>query len=235
MRLIEKYHTDFVRAGAKLSDVDKTRLREINGQLATLGTRFSQNVLAEVNDSAIVVDDVAMLAGLSEQAIAAAAQDAKARGLDGKYVIALQNTTGQPPNTYLENRDLRERITRRRSRAAAAAARRQHCHRLAGRQAARRKALMLGYPPTPPTAVADETAKTPEAVNEMLGNSLAAVANAKREAAALQAMIDKERLPRASRLPAATLGMAYTPRKCARRSTTSTNRNSSPTWSWIPY
>ena len=73
-------------------------------------TTFSQNVLAEVNDSAIVVDSVEQLAGLSDQAITAAAEAAKARGLDGKYVIALQNTTGQPPNTYLEDRALRERL-----------------------------------------------------------------------------------------------------------------------------
>ena len=56
MRLLERYHNDFVRAGAKLSDADKVKLKAMNAELATLGTKFSQNVLAEVNASAVVVD-----------------------------------------------------------------------------------------------------------------------------------------------------------------------------------
>ena len=194
VRLIERYHTDFVRAGAKLSDADKTRLKEINGELAKLGTQFSQNVLAEVNDSAIVVDDVAMLKGLSEQAITAATEAAKSRGLDGKYVIALQNTTGQPPNTYLENRELRERIHK------ASVARGSRGNQWDNTAIVSKvlklraeKAGMLGYPTYAAYVLADETAQTPQAVNDML-QKLAppAVANAKREGAKLQAMIDKE-------------------------------------------
>src|SRR5574337_1114071 len=72
VRLIERYHTDFVRAGAKLSDADKAHLKDINGELAKLGTKFSQNVLAEVNDSALVVDSKAELAGLTDAQIGAA-------------------------------------------------------------------------------------------------------------------------------------------------------------------
>ena len=194
VRLIERYHTDFVRAGAKLSDADKTRLKEINGELAKLGTQFSQNVLAEVNDSAIVVDDVAMLKGLSEQAITAATEAAKSRGLEGKYVIALQNTTGQPPNTYLENRELRERIHK------ASVARGSRGNQWDNTAIVSKvlklraeKAGMLGYPTYAAYVLADETAQTPQAVNDML-QKLAppAVANAKREGAKLQAMIDKE-------------------------------------------
>jgi peptidyl-dipeptidase Dcp len=194
VRLIERYHTDFVRAGAKLSDADKTRLKEINGELARLGTTFSQNVLAEVNDSAIVVDSVEELAGLSEQAITAAAEAAKSRGLDGKYVIALQNTTGQPPNTYLENRELRERIHK------ASVARGSRANKWDNTGIVSdvvklriEKAKMLGYPTYAAYVLADETAQTPEAVNAMLDQlAPAAVANAKREAAKLQAMIDQE-------------------------------------------
>ena len=194
VRLIERYHTDFVRAGAKLSDADKTRLKEINGELAKLGTTFSQNVLAEVNDSAIVVDSVEQLAGLSDQAITAAAEAAKARGLDGKYVIALQNTTGQPPNTYLEDRALRERLHK------ASVARGSRANKWDNTGIVSdvvklriEKAKMLGYPTYAAYVLADETAQTPEAVNAMLAQlAPAAVANAKREAAKLQAMIDKE-------------------------------------------
>ncbi|MEG3158054.1 M3 family metallopeptidase [Lysobacter zhanggongensis] len=194
VRLVERYHTDFVRAGAKLSDADKTRLKEINGELAKLGTTFSQNVLAEVNDSAIVVDSVEQLAGLSDQAITAAAEAAKARGLDGKYVIALQNTTGQPPNTYLEDRALRERLHK------ASVARGSRANKWDNTGIVSdvvklriEKAKMLGYPTYAAYVLADETAQTPEAVNAMLAQlAPAAVANAKREAAKLQAMIDKE-------------------------------------------
>ena len=67
-------------------------------------------MLAEVNDSALVVDSRAELAGLTDAQIDAAAAAAKAKGLDGKYVIALLNTTGQPPLAQLENRALRERL-----------------------------------------------------------------------------------------------------------------------------
>ena len=110
VRLVEKYYESYVRAGAKLNDADKTKLKEMNAELANLGTKFSQNVQNEVNASAVIVDDVKQLDGLSAEQIAAASEAAKARKLDGKYVIALLNTTGQPPLTNLTNRDLRKKI-----------------------------------------------------------------------------------------------------------------------------
>ena len=194
VRLIERYHTDFVRAGAKLSDADKAHLKAINGELAKLGTQFSQNVLAEVNDSAVVVDTKEELAGLTDEQIGAAAAAAKEKGLDGKYVIALLNTTGQPPEAQLQNRALRERLHQasivRGSRG------NQYDNTAIVSQVLKlraEKATMLGYPTYAAYVLADETAKTPEAVNAML-TKLAppAVANAKREGAAIQAMIDKE-------------------------------------------
>ena len=95
-RLVERYHTDFVRAGAKLSDADKTRLKAINAEMATLGTQFNQNLLKETNAAALVVDSKDTLKGLSDGAIKTAEEAAKARKLDGKYVLPLLNTTGQP-------------------------------------------------------------------------------------------------------------------------------------------
>lgn len=109
-RLLERYHTSFVRAGAQLDEEQKQRLREINSELARLRTQFTQNVLAEVNASAVVVDTCEELAGLSNAQIQAAADEAASRGEDGKYVITLRNTSGQPPLASLENRALRERI-----------------------------------------------------------------------------------------------------------------------------
>ncbi|MBW3567652.1 MAG: dipeptidyl carboxypeptidase II, partial [Proteobacteria bacterium] len=109
-RLVAETYTNFVRSGALLNDEQKARLQEINGELATLQTQFSQNVLKEVNASAVVVDSREELTGLSDNEISAAAEAAKERGLEGKYVIALLNTSQQPALASLENRDLRERI-----------------------------------------------------------------------------------------------------------------------------
>ncbi len=102
LRLVERYYKDFVRAGAKLSESDKTRLKQMNSELAELSTQFSQNVLDEVNAAAVTVDDVKELDGLTPAQIAAAADEAKSRGLEGKYVLTLLNTTGQPPGIGAE-------------------------------------------------------------------------------------------------------------------------------------
>lgn len=194
VRLIERYYSDFVRAGAKLSEADKTKLKAMNAELATLGTQFSQNVLAEVNDSAIVVDTKEELDGLTADQISAAADAAKERKLDGKYVITLLNTTGQPPEAQLTNRALRERLHK------ASVARGSRGNKFDNTEIVAKvaklraeRAKMMGYPTYAAFVLEDETAKTPEAVNKMLGQlAPAAVANAKREAADLQAMIDKE-------------------------------------------
>lgn len=194
VRLIERYHTDFVHSGAKLSEADKAKLKAMNSELATLGTKFSQNVLAEVNDSAVVVDSKEELAGLNDEQIAAAAEAAKARKLPGKYVLTLQNTTGQPPETYLQNRALREKLHK----ASVARGSRGNAWdntAIVSKVAALRaeRAKLLGFPNHAAYALEDETAKNPEAVNKMLAQlAPPAVANAKREAADMQAMIDKE-------------------------------------------
>jgi Zn-dependent oligopeptidases len=96
IRLIEKYYVDFIRSGAKLTENQKQKLKDLNGEIAVLQTNFSQNVLKEVNELAIIVDDVSELEGLSSSAIQAASNEASSRGLNGKYVIALKNTSGQP-------------------------------------------------------------------------------------------------------------------------------------------
>src|SRR5207342_760868 len=98
--------------GAKLSDADKVKLKDINGQLATLGTQFDQKLIAERNASAVVVDTRAELDGLTDAQIDAAADVAKQRKLDGKYVLTILNTTGQPPAAHLTNRALREKLYR---------------------------------------------------------------------------------------------------------------------------
>ena len=189
-RLIEEYHTDFVRAGAELSESQKERMQEINAELATLQTTFSQNVLSEVNDAAVVVDTREELAGLSEDQIAAAAEAAKARDLEGKYVIALLNTSGQPALSSLENRQLRERIMRAslaRGSRGGEVDNRETISRIARLRAAR--AALLGYPNHAAYILEEQTAQTVNAVNDQLASLVpSAVANARREARDLRTM-----------------------------------------------
>ena len=194
LRLVEKYHDNFVRAGAKLSDADKAKLKDMNAELARLGTKFSQNVLAEVNASYIVVDDAKQLDGLSAEQIAAAAEAAKARKLDGKYVIALLNTTGQPALTNLTNRDLRRRIYEASVSRGSKGGEYDNTALVSRIMTLRaQKAALMGFANYAAYGLGNQTAKTPEAVNAMLGQlAPAAVANARREAADLQAMIDAE-------------------------------------------
>lgn len=191
LRLIERYHDDFARAGARLADEQKTRLREINAELAQLTTALGQNVLDEVNDSAVVASR-AELAGLPESQIEAAARAAAARGLDGQYVLALQNTTQQPPLTTLANRELRRRIhavSEGRGSRGNAWDNREHFARVLTLRAER--AALLGYRNHAQYVAADETAGTTEAVNDMLRRlAPRAVVNARREAGELQALID---------------------------------------------
>ncbi|PYI74443.1 MAG: dipeptidyl carboxypeptidase II, partial [Verrucomicrobia bacterium] len=108
--LLERYYKDFVRAGAKLSDADKEKLKKINAELATLQTDFEQNVLKERNASSVVVDKKEELAGLTDDQMKSVINAAKAEHKEGKFVIQLQNTTGQPLLGSLQDRHLRERI-----------------------------------------------------------------------------------------------------------------------------
>ena len=95
-QLLKVDYLQFVHAGANLSDADKAKLREFNKEEATLSTAFQQKLLAATKAGALVIDNKAELAGLSDQEIAAAAEAAKDRKLAGKWVIPLQNTTQQP-------------------------------------------------------------------------------------------------------------------------------------------
>ena len=192
VRLIEKYHTSFIRAGAKLNAEQKERLKAINSEIAVLQTNFSQNVLKEVNALAIVVDSKEKLEGLSESAIESASNEAKSRGMEGKYVIALKNTSGQPSLSSLKNRELRKRIhmtsLSRGSRGGEFDNRDILTNVLRLRA---EKAKLLGYENHAAYTLEVQTAQTPQAVNERL-RSLApkSLANANREASDLQEMIN---------------------------------------------
>ncbi|HLU61697.1 MAG TPA: M3 family metallopeptidase [Gammaproteobacteria bacterium] len=194
LRLVTETYQGFVRAGALLDEQQKERLREINSELAVLQTQFSQNVLKEVNASAVIVDSREELDGLSENEIAAAAEAAKARGLEGKYVIALLNTSQQPALSSLKNRALRERIMKASLARGSQGGEFDNTEVLAKVLKLRaERARLMGYPHHAAFALEDQTARTAEAVNERLAQlAPRAVANAKREAADLQKLVEAE-------------------------------------------
>jgi peptidyl-dipeptidase Dcp len=192
--LLKRYHTDFVRAGAQLSSADKEKLKAYNGQIAALQTQFSQNVLKEANASALVVDSREELAGMSDKAIDVAAAEARKRGLDGKFVIPVVNTTQQAPLSVLTNRATREKLL------ATSLSRGSHGGEFDNRsvvlaltKARAERAALLGYPSHAAYMLEDQTAKTTGAVNKLLAEfAKPAVNNARREAADLQKVIDAE-------------------------------------------
>lgn len=193
--LIERYYKDFVRAGAKLSDADKVKLKAMNAELAELRTTFEQDVLKEKNASSIVVDKRSDLNGFSDNEIAAAKAAAKAENKEGKFVIPLQNTTGQPALTTLKNRPLRERIMQ------TSLDRNSHGGEFDTRNVVLRtvrlraeRAALLGYANHAAYQLEDQTAKNVETVNKLLAElAPPAVANARKEAADMQKLIDQEK------------------------------------------
>ena len=193
--LLERYYKDFVRAGAKLSEPDKTKLKAINAELAKLQTDFEQNVLKEKNASSIVVDKKEDLAGMPDNEIAAAAKAAKDEGKEGTFAIRLLNTTGQPSLTSLQNRALREKIMQ------TSLARNSHGGEFDNKEVVSRtaklraeRATLLGYANHAAYQLEDQTAKDVPTVNKLLADlAPAAVANAKKEGADMQAIIDQEK------------------------------------------
>lgn len=193
-RLLDRTHRDFVRSGARLGETEKTRLKSLNAEIATLQTTFAQNVLKETNASAVIVDRREELAGLSDAEIATAAAAAKAAGQDGKFALRLINTSGQPPLGSLENRAVRERLHK------ASLARgsrggdldnRALITRLARLRAER--AALLGYPNHAAYQLEEQTAANVGAVNKLLSDlAPAAVANARREATDIQRLLGRE-------------------------------------------
>jgi len=192
--LLERYYKDFVRAGAKLSDADKQKLKAMNAELATLQTTFEQNVLKEKNASSVIVDDRAKLTGLTDNEIAAAAKAAKDEHQDGKFAIRLQNTTGQPALGSLQDRALRQRIMEAslaRNSKGGPFDNRAVVLRITGLRAER--AQLLGYPNHAAYQLEDQTAGNVSTVNKLLADlAPPAVANARKEAADMQTIVDQE-------------------------------------------
>ena len=193
-RLLWRYHQDFVRAGAQLPEASKARLRALNAELATLQTTFEQNVLKERGASAVTFDTRAELAGLSDAEIKAAADAATQAGKPGKFVVELINTTGQPVLADLTSHASRLKVM------AASLARgsrggefdnRATVAALARKRAER--AALLGYPTHAAFQLAEQTVGSVDVMNKMLAQlAVPAVANARKEAAQMQATIEVE-------------------------------------------
>jgi peptidyl-dipeptidase Dcp len=193
LQLLERYHLMFVRAGARLSEADKARLRALNEEISSLMTRFRQNVLKASKDGAVVVDSAAELDGLSAEQIGAAERAAAARDLSGKYLISLQNTTNQPALARIKSRALRERIYRASIQRASGgdADNNAVIAKLVKLRAER--ARLLGYPNHAAYQLEDESAATPSAVHDILTHlAPAALASARGDAAEMQKIIDAE-------------------------------------------
>ena len=186
LRLIEKYHEEFVRAGAELSPAEQDRLRSFNEELASLETTFQRNLLADTKARALVLDSAESLAGLSEDEIAAAAENGKALGHDGKYVLSLKLFSNQSELASLTDRDVRRRLLEA-SLGRGFSVNAEVIRRIITLRADR--AALLGYESHAAYAVADQTARTVPDVERMLARLVpAAVANARREAEALRAV-----------------------------------------------
>ncbi len=189
--LLEKTYENFVHAGAELSPEAKTQLRDINTQLSTLSTQFSQMLTQATKDEALVVSDKAALAGLSDAQIAAAASTAADRGLDGQYVIALQNTTQQPMLSSLDNRDTRKALFEKswnRTVGGGANDTRELVKTIATLRA--QKAALFGEPDFASYQMYDRMAETPENATRFMEGLAGPTARAQsRDAAAIDAMI----------------------------------------------
>ena len=190
--VLKQRYESFLRAGARLSDRDQGRIRSLNEQLSKLETKFEENLLAIAKERAVVVDTAKELDGLSADEIAAAAAAAKARGLDGKYLLQISNTTRVPVLTSLNNRALRQRVWE------------ASAYRGLGRdggidnrglvleiaQLRAERAKVLGYENHAAYKLQNQMAKTPAAARKLLTDLVPGVIErVKQEARDLEAMI----------------------------------------------
>ena len=190
-KLISYYYDKFVHAGANLSVEDKSKLKILNEEEATLSAKFINMLLAGTKDGALVVSDSSKLAGLTTAELDAASQVASDRGLSGKWVIPLQNTTQQPSLISLNNRQTRKKLFENswnRCEQNDDNDTRSVIERMATIRA--EKAKLLGFQNYAAWALEDQMAKTPETVEKFLAGLVpATVSNEQKEAVDLQAFI----------------------------------------------
>jgi peptidyl-dipeptidase Dcp len=193
-RLLQVTYDEFIRSGANLSDTDKAELKKLNEQIATLSNDFRSKVLEATKNGAYTTAGKSDLAGLSDAQIAAAAEAAKARKLQG-YLVPLQNTTQQPDLATLTLRATRQALFEKswnRTERGDANDTRDIIAHLAQLRAQR--AQLLGFPNHAAWVLTDQMSKTPEAALKFMDALVpASTAKAAREAADIQALIDAQK------------------------------------------
>jgi peptidyl-dipeptidase Dcp len=168
-RVLERYHLDFKRAGAALAAPAKARLAAINERLASLGTTFSQNVLADEQAYTLVLEAEADLAGLPDYVRAAARAAAQERGLAHGHVVTLSRSSVEPFLQFSARRDLREKAFRAwiaRGEGGGATDNKAIIAEMVALRAER--AALLGYETFAHYRLDDAMAKTPAAVRGLL-------------------------------------------------------------------
>src|SRR5215472_13080172 len=193
LRALERHHLDFVRAGAKLAPEAKARLAAITERLATLGTDFSQNVLADEQHFVLPLQEED-LAGLPDSAREAAAETAKERKIDAPYAVTTARSSVEPFLQFADRRDLREKIFKAWTSRGANANAHNNRKIIAETVALRaERAKLLGYPTFAHFKLADKMAKRPETARALLDKVWApARKRALEERDALQALIAEE-------------------------------------------
>jgi peptidyl-dipeptidase Dcp len=194
LRLLEVTYDGFVRAGANLSEADKTELKKLNEEISTRSNAFSIKLLAATKDAAYATTDRNALAGLSDAQIAAAAQAAQSRKQEG-YVLPLQNTTQQPDLGLLGVRASREALFEKswnRAERGDANDTRDDIAHLAQLRA--RRAQLLGYPNHAAWKLGDQMAKTPGTALKFMDALVpGATAKATSEGEDIQDVIDAQK------------------------------------------
>ncbi|WP_343623279.1 M3 family metallopeptidase [Flavobacterium lindanitolerans] len=193
-KILENLHKAFVRSGANLATADKEKLRKINAELSMTSLKYGQNILAETNKYELVITDKKDLAGLPQELINTAADDAKAKGKEGNWVFTLSNSSVMPFLQYSSNRKLRQEIWN------AYQTRGNHDDALDNKENAAKlanlrgeKARLLGYKSHAAYVLEESMAKNPENVAKLLNDLWKpALAIAKTEASDIQKMMDKD-------------------------------------------
>lgn len=193
-RVLDKYYRRFVRGGANLSPEDKEKFKKINNELAMLSLKFGDKQLKETNNYQLVIDNTQDLSGLPEGVVAAAAETAKENGKEGKWVFTLHNPSIIPFLQYADNRSLREQIYKAYINRGSHENDNNNWGNISKIVSLRvQKANLLGYPDYASYVLDENMAKTPENVYELCNRIWdAALPIAKKEAAALQKVIDQE-------------------------------------------
>nr|WP_298004761.1 M3 family metallopeptidase [uncultured Flavobacterium sp.] len=192
--LLNETYKRFVRSGANLSSEDKETLKSLNSQLSVLSLQYGDHLLSETNSYELVIDNEADLAGLPKELIAAAAEEAKNKEKEGKWVFTLSNASVMPFLQYADNRELRKTIW--------------NAYQIRGNQnndkdnknfalkmanLRMQKAQLLGYKNHAEYVLEESMAKTPEAVNNLLTKLWEpALKKAQEEASDIQSLMRTE-------------------------------------------